>query len=50
MQKPAGLAAGGLDVSDLLGLLVQAVTVRRHGMSMMMVVAVMVAELHLSLT
>jgi hypothetical protein len=37
----------GFGVSDLSGRLVQAMTVRRHGMPMMVVMAVMVAELHL---
>jgi hypothetical protein len=48
MKKPAGLVAGGLCVSlDLSGRLVQAMAVRRHGVPMMMVVAVMAVALHL---
>jgi hypothetical protein len=50
MKNPPAWLPAGLGVSDLSGLLVQAVTVRRHGMSMMVVMAVMVAELHLFLT
>jgi hypothetical protein len=51
IKKPAGLVAGGLGsffepVADLD----QAVAVRRHGMSMMVVMAVMVADLHLFFT
>jgi hypothetical protein len=42
------LAAGGLCESlDLLGRLVQAMAVRRHGVSMMVVMTVMTAGLHL---
>jgi hypothetical protein len=40
----------GFGVSDLSGRLVQAMAVRRHGMPMMVVMAVMVAGLHLVLT
>jgi hypothetical protein len=48
MKKPAGLVAGGLGVSfDLSGRLLQAITVRRHGVPMMMVVTVMAVALHL---
>jgi hypothetical protein len=39
----------GLVFPDLSGRLLQAVAVRRHGMSMMVVMAVMVTELHLFL-
>jgi|SRR6516164_2561066 hypothetical protein len=47
-KKPASLLAGGLwcfliSLADLP----QAIAVRRHGMSMVVVIAVMVAELHL---
>ena len=49
MKSPPALYAGGLGVSDLSGRLLQAIAVRRHGMSMMVVMAVMVAELHLFL-
>src|SRR5689334_11432848 len=50
-EKPAGEFAGGLVGSfDLVGRLVQAIAVRRHGMSMMVVMAVMMADLHLFLT
>jgi hypothetical protein len=38
--------AGGLWILISLALLDQAMTVRRHGISMMVVMAVMVAELH----
>jgi hypothetical protein len=48
-KKPASLIAGGLRIPDLWGRLVQAATVRRHGMSMMVVMAVMMADLHLLL-
>jgi len=48
MKKPAGLVAGGLVfLSDLSGRLLQAMAVRRHGVSMMMVVTVMAVALHL---
>jgi len=47
MKKPASGFAGGLiNLLDLSGLLVQAITVRRHGMPMMMV-AGMAMNLHL---
>jgi hypothetical protein len=50
-EKPAGcLPAGLVDLEIWWALLHQAVAVRRHGMSMMVVMAVMVAELHLFLT
>jgi hypothetical protein len=49
MKKPAGMGrrrAWGFFL-DLSGRLLQAMTVRRHGCSMMMVVAVMAVALHL---
>jgi hypothetical protein len=47
-KKPASLVAGGLGIfSDLDGRLIQAMAVRRHGGSMMMVVTVMAVALHL---
>jgi hypothetical protein len=47
-KKPAGLVAGGLgDSLDLVGRLHQAIAVRRHGVSMMVVMTVMMAALHL---
>jgi len=42
-ESPAGLG----DSLDLSGRLLQAMAVRRHGSSMMMVVTVMAAALHL---
>jgi len=42
------VVAGGLVFLDLSGRLLQAMTVRRHGSSMMMVVTVMAVALHLS--
>jgi len=50
MKNPPAWLPAGLILPDLSGRLVQAVTVRRHGMSMMVVMAVMVAELHLFFT
>jgi hypothetical protein len=48
IKKPTGFCAGGLSSSsDLSGRLVQAMTVRRHGCPMMMVMTVMAAALHL---
>jgi hypothetical protein len=47
IKKPVGWSAGGLVKLDLSGLLVQAMAVRRHGCSMMVVMTVMVAALHL---
>jgi NaMN:DMB phosphoribosyltransferase len=47
MKKPAGIGAGGLGVSDLSGRLHQAMAVRRHGGSMMVVMAGMAVALHL---
>ena len=41
------MPAGSGESSDLSGLLVQAIAVRRHGSSMMVVMTVMVAVLHL---
>jgi hypothetical protein len=47
-KSPLASVAGGLQVSfDLSGRLVQAMAVRRHGGSMMMVVTVMAVALHL---
>jgi len=47
-QKPVGSSAGGLLESlDLAGRLVQAIAVRRHGGSMMVVMAMIAAALHL---
>jgi hypothetical protein len=47
-KKPAGLVAGGLGCfSNLSGRLDQAKAVRRHGVSMMVVMTVMAAALHL---
>jgi hypothetical protein len=45
-ESPAGLG----DSLDLSGRLLQAMAVRRHGSSMMMVVTVMAAALHLNQT
>jgi hypothetical protein len=42
-ESPAGLG----DSLDLSGRLLQAMTVRRHGISMMVVMTVMAAALHL---
>jgi DNA uptake protein ComE-like DNA-binding protein len=49
MKKPNGVVAGGLGASFQISLavLVQAMAVRRHGCSMMVVMAVMEAGLHL---
>jgi hypothetical protein len=49
-KKPTSVIAGGLGISEisLAVLLDQAMAVRRHGVSMMVVMAVMVAGLHLS--
>src|SRR5580658_2314048 len=50
-KSPPALGAGGLWVSfDLSGRLHQAMAVRRHGFSMMMVMAVMAVALHLTET
>jgi DNA uptake protein ComE-like DNA-binding protein len=50
MKKPASVVAGGLGSFDLSGRLDQAMAVRRHGGSMMMVVTVMAVALHLLFT
>src|SRR5271157_3041128 len=50
-KSPLASVAGGLQVSfDLSGRLHQAMAVRRHGGSMMVVVTVMAVALHLLLT
>src|ERR1039458_3017641 len=49
-KKPAGWVAGGLGFFDLSGRLHQALAVRRHGGSMMMVMTVMAVALHLNET
>jgi len=47
-EKPAGGFAGGLvNLRSGGPFLDQAIAVRRHGVSMMVVMAVMVADLHL---
>jgi hypothetical protein len=48
-KKPASVSAGGLDLLISCGRLLLAAAVRRHGGSMMVVMAVMVARLHLLL-
>jgi len=48
MKKPAGLVRRrAWDSSDLSGFSVQAMAVRRHGGSMMVVMAGMAVDLHL---
>jgi hypothetical protein len=47
MKKPTGWVAGGLGVSDLFWPLRQALQVRRHGVSVMMVMDGMAVGLHL---
>jgi hypothetical protein len=48
MKKPAGVGRRRARIlPDLSGRLVQAMAVRRHGVSMMMVMPVMAAALHL---
>jgi hypothetical protein len=50
-KSPLAESPAGLGVSlDLSGRLLQAMAVRRHGSSMMMVVTVMAAALHLNQT
>ena len=46
-KSPQADSPAGFDVSDLSGRLVQAIAVRRHGSSMMVVMTVMAAALHL---
>jgi hypothetical protein len=47
-KSPPASAPAGFGFFDLSGRLVQAMAVRRHGYSMMVVMTVMAAALHLS--
>jgi hypothetical protein len=47
-KSPPALVPAGFAFFDLSGRLVQAIAVRRHGSSMMVVMSVVAAALHLS--